>query len=95
MWGCREHWFGLPKKIRDAIWREYRPGQERDKQPSYRYLAVQRLAVMHTAFKPHDEAAANICQKYLYEAVAYATMAKDAGQGDPLDGLLPKETEGA
>jgi hypothetical protein len=28
MWGCREHWFSLPKPLRDRIWATYRPGQE-------------------------------------------------------------------
>lgn len=40
MWGCRNHWFTLPKRLRDAIWREYRPGQEIDKNPSKEYLEV-------------------------------------------------------
>lgn len=44
MWGCREHWFKLPKVIRDAIWREYVPGQEVKKNPSIRYLAAAALA---------------------------------------------------
>lgn len=40
MWGCREHWFKLPKSLRDQVWKEYRPGQEIEKKPSIRYLAV-------------------------------------------------------
>ncbi|MGH8572085.1 MAG: hypothetical protein ACREX8_05860, partial [Gammaproteobacteria bacterium] len=36
MWGCREHWFRLPKLLRDEIWATYRPGQEIDKEPSLR-----------------------------------------------------------
>lgn len=88
MFACRRHWYGLPKKIRDAIWREYRSGQERDKRPSLRYLAVQQLAVMHTAFRPHDERAAAACLVYLGRALAFAERAKAAGQGDPLAGLL-------
>ena len=27
MWGCREHWFKLPRGHRDAITRAYVPGQ--------------------------------------------------------------------
>lgn len=23
MWGCKSHWFTLPKEIRDAIWQGY------------------------------------------------------------------------
>jgi len=53
MWGCRTHWFTLPKHLRDAIWREYRPGQEIDKHPSEAYmevaLEVQRWAVAYNA----------------------------------------------
>lgn len=43
MWGCREHWFRLPKSLRDGIWQEYRPGQEQDGRPSVRYVAVAML----------------------------------------------------
>lgn len=43
MWGCKEHWFKLPKALRDAIWKEYRPGQEKDGTPSQRYLIVAQL----------------------------------------------------
>lgn len=39
---CRPHWWSVRKALRDAIWREYRRGQERDKRPSARYMAVQR-----------------------------------------------------
>jgi hypothetical protein len=40
MWGCREHWFKLPKYLRDKIWAAYRPGQEKDMNPSRAYLQV-------------------------------------------------------
>ena len=40
LWGCREHWFRLPKHLRDAIWASYSSGQEIDKNPSEDYLAV-------------------------------------------------------
>jgi hypothetical protein len=42
MWGCREHWFTLPKYLRDKIWKAYRPGQEKDMRPSQAYLVVAR-----------------------------------------------------
>src|SRR5258708_26315325 len=38
LWGCRRHWFMLPKQLRDSIWSTYRPGQEIDKNPSHGYL---------------------------------------------------------
>lgn len=40
MWGCRAHWFKLPKALRDLVWRTYQPGQEVDMTPSDAYLAV-------------------------------------------------------
>jgi hypothetical protein len=39
-WGCRRHWFTLPKRLRDRIWETYCPGQEVDGTPSAEYLAV-------------------------------------------------------
>jgi hypothetical protein len=44
MWGCRGHWFTLPKPIRDDIWRAYRPGQERDMRPSRTYVEAAQAA---------------------------------------------------
>lgn len=40
LWGCRLHWYALPKDLRDRIWQTYRPGQEIDKRPSTEYIAV-------------------------------------------------------
>lgn len=40
LWGCRKHWFKLPKLIRDKIWRHYVPGQEIRKDPTSEYLEV-------------------------------------------------------
>jgi len=40
MWGCKQHWFKLPKRLRDAIWDEYVPGQEQRMDPSEGYLTV-------------------------------------------------------
>jgi hypothetical protein len=40
MWGCKEHWFRLPKVLRDLIWATYRPGQEITKNPSPEYIAA-------------------------------------------------------
>jgi hypothetical protein len=40
MWGCKRHWFKLPQRLRNAIWRTYQPGQEISKDPTADYLAV-------------------------------------------------------
>lgn len=40
MWGCKAHWYALPKDLRDKVWRAYRPGQEATMTPSRAYLDV-------------------------------------------------------
>lgn len=42
MWGCGKHWFLLPKTLRNRVWAAYRPGQEKDGNPSAEYLKVAR-----------------------------------------------------
>ena len=42
MWGCRQHWFTLPKRLRDRVWAAYVPGQEVSGTPSDEYVAVAR-----------------------------------------------------
>lgn len=44
MWGCKKHWFKLPKSLRDKIWSVYVPGQEITKTPSAEYIQVAREA---------------------------------------------------
>lgn len=44
MWGCRKHWYMLPKTIRNKIWGTYRPGQESDLLPSQEYILAAREA---------------------------------------------------
>ena len=42
MWGCRPHWYRLPKTLRDKVWAAYVPGQEITKTPSAEYVEVAR-----------------------------------------------------
>ena len=42
MWGCKDHWYSLPKYLRDKIWKTYRPGQEIDMRPSREYIKAAR-----------------------------------------------------
>lgn len=42
MWGCRPHWYTLPKALRDRIWQTYKPGQEVNGTPSVSYIAAAR-----------------------------------------------------
>lgn len=88
MFMCGPHWRKLPKKFKDAIWREYRAGQEIRKDPTPAYLAVQQLAISRSAFKPNDEQAALVCAGYLQRAVEYQQLCIDAGGPDPLEGLI-------
>lgn len=53
MWGCRAHWFSLPKPLRDRIWMTYRSGQEVGKNQGAEYIKaaqdVQRWIREHGA----------------------------------------------
>lgn len=40
MWGCKPHWFKLPKWLRDKVWAAYEPGQEATMDVSTEYLDV-------------------------------------------------------
>lgn len=37
-WACPAHWQRLPVALKERIRKTYRPGQERDKQPSQAYI---------------------------------------------------------
>ena len=58
MWGCKKHWFTLPAKLRAAIWKHYRPGQEKDLSPSKEYLqvadTVQKWCIQYMSGESHD-----------------------------------------
>lgn len=41
-WGCYGCWMKLPKRLRDALWAAYAPGQEDTKSPSREYVGVAR-----------------------------------------------------
>lgn len=57
MWGCRQHWFRLPKSIRDAIWKAYRPGQEKGAAPvTDEYIKAARAAEAWIAEQAQKEA---------------------------------------
>lgn len=59
MFMCKRHWYMLPKAKRDAIWANYRPGQEIDKQPSRAYLDVAWDAVEWVARREKELATAS------------------------------------
>lgn len=39
-WGCKKHWYTLPKELRTKIWKAYVPGQEIKMNPSKEYLTA-------------------------------------------------------
>lgn len=56
MFMCRQHWYMLPKAMRDDIWKNYRPGQCDDWQISHKYAEAARRAVTYIAQKEGVEA---------------------------------------
>lgn len=81
MFMCRPHWRALRPALQRAIWREYREGQEVDKQPSFRYLAIQQLAIAELTVSDWN------VLMYLSSAHAWRDRALAAGKGDPFEGL--------
>lgn len=53
-WGCRRHWYMLPRALRTKIWAAYRLGQEEDGSPSRAYVEVAR-EVRDWIIKNHGE----------------------------------------
>jgi hypothetical protein len=55
MFMCKRHWFALPKAMRDAIWRTYRPGQCDDWLISQEYANAAIAAVRYLAAREGKE----------------------------------------
>lgn len=55
MFLCRRHWFSLPKRLRDAIWRTYRVGQCDDWNISAAYADAASEAVRFIAAREGKE----------------------------------------
>lgn len=51
MFMCRDHWYKLPKGLRDEIWRTYRPGQCDDWNITSEYANAARAGVRYLALK--------------------------------------------
>lgn len=49
MFMCRQHWFMLPKPMRDKVWALYRDGQEVRKNPTRAYLDYAMACVNYVA----------------------------------------------
>lgn len=48
---CRRHWYMVPKRLRDQLWAEYVPGQERRKDPTRTYIEAARACIDAVAAK--------------------------------------------
>lgn len=46
---CRHHWVQLPQKLKDLIWKHYRPGQCDDMKPSIEYCLAAIACIVWTA----------------------------------------------
>ena len=71
MWGCRKHWFMVPKSIRDRIWATYRQGQCDDMNPGDSYLQAARDAVIAVAKKEGKEPDTKIYDMFIKSRAEY------------------------
>lgn len=67
MFMCRAHWFSLPKRYRDTIWRTYRDGQCDDMSPSNAYCQAAKAAVQYIANREGIEADTRLYDMFLAE----------------------------
>lgn len=78
MWGCRKHWFMVPKPIRDRIWQTYRAGQCDDMSPSGAYCQAAKDAVIAVAKKEGIEPDTRVYDMFLDSFKAYGESARKA-----------------
>ena len=71
MWGCRRHWFMVPKAIRDRIWQTYRAGQCDDMNPDNAYLNAAKEAVIAVAKREGREPDTQVYDMFLKSREAY------------------------
>lgn len=78
---CKPHWFMVPKKLRDALWDAYVPGQEIRKDPSPEYLIAANRCICAVAVKEgrmtQEQADAKIAAKEhsaKYEATLFPVI---------------------
>lgn len=48
---CLKHWRMVPYKLQQNVWKTYRPGQEKTKDPSEAYLDAADAAIKAVAVK--------------------------------------------
>ena len=86
---CAPHWHATRKTLQNAICNEYRSGQEERKDPTSRYLAIQRLCVSELAYRPSGgvPAAAGVAHAYGEQAEHFRQKAIREGAGDPFEQL--------
>jgi hypothetical protein len=78
----------VPRRLQICVWAEYRPGQERDKRPSARYLAVMHAAIAVVASKEQRHGEAGEARE---RADLFRRAVLEHGGRDPLAGIdLPE-----
>lgn len=77
MWGCKRHWFMVPKPIRDRIWASYRVGQCDDMNPSMEYCHAAREAVIAVAELEGKESDTKLYDLFLLAKCTCQTMNED------------------
>lgn len=86
---CAPHWHATRKTLQNAILNEYRMGQEQRKDPSARYLAIQRLCVSELAYRKQGGVAPSVGIAHAYgeQAEVFRQKAIREGHGDPFEQL--------
>lgn len=88
LWGCKKHWFMLPKRLRDLIWATYVPGQEITKTPSQEYL--QAAAMVQQWIEAWNFAQKKMVELAKPECDCLVPALEGAGQHSPTCAIFKK-----
>lgn len=80
---CRRHWFGLHRKVRDAIGAEYTRASGRRGQINLRHFAVHQHAIGEVAYS--DGPGRAVALEYFKKGERFRKLAIAQGLGDPFE----------
>lgn len=74
---CRQHWSSVPRWLQTELWAHYRPGQERDLQPTTAYLRSAAACVRAVAEAEEISEAEITFEVSMYESWAAMIGSED------------------
>ncbi len=92
---CTAHWKMVPRELQREVWRQYRDGQERRKDPTGAYLDAANAAIDAVAKLEAERAAKAAAPKHQLDMFGggTTTVAGDDGRAHSASPITPSRTE--